>query len=67
MVSICKNLLYEILKMNRNISIEIIYQVYEHVNSGVVLGQNCIQLSDTALNDLFFFQEFVLSKAVQIC
>ena len=40
--------------MNRNISIVIIYQVYEHVNSGVILGQNCIQLSDSALDDLFF-------------
>ena len=48
--------------MNRNISIEIIYQVYEHVNSGVILGQNCIQLSDTALNDLFFFKNLFYQK-----
>ena len=34
--------------------------------SGVILGQNCVRLTDAALNDLFFFK-FVLSKAVYIC
>ena len=30
--------------------------------SGVILGQNCMQLSDAA-SRIYFFQKFVLSKA----
>ena len=31
----------------------------------VILGQNCVRLSDAALDDFFlFFQKFVLQKAV---
>ena len=34
------------------------------VSAGVILGQFCILISDAALDDLFFFQRFVLLKAV---
>ena len=34
------------------------------VSAGVILGQFCIWISDAALDDLFFFQRFVLLKAV---
>ena len=33
-------------------------------SAGVILGQFCIWISDAALDDLFFFQRFVLLKAV---
>ena len=33
---------------------------------GIILGQNCVQFLDAALDD-FFFQEYVLSKVVEIC
>ena len=31
---------------------------------GVILDQNCTQILDATLNDLFFFQKLALSKAV---
>ena len=32
------------------------------VVSGVILGQNCVRLSDAAFNDLFFFENLFYQK-----
>ena len=32
------------------------------VVSGVILGQNCVRLSDTACDDLFFFENLFYQK-----
>ena len=33
-------------------------------NAGAILGQNCVWISNAIIDDFFFFQKFVLSKAV---
>ena len=35
---------------------------YDTGCSGVILGQNCVRLSDAALNDLFFFKNLFYRK-----
>ena len=38
--------------------------IYLLSSSEIILGQNCIQLLDAALDNFYFFQKFVLSKPV---
>ena len=52
------------LKSGKLLQIKIFEMFVFKLMSGVILGQTCVELSDAALDDLFYFKKFVFQKPV---